>query len=239
MLLWLCIAVNVSGGQPTTQGFTESVWDGVFSSLQAARGRAVHTNICNTCHGVGGAASSTVFVGAPFWARWGEDGLQTFFDTIRNTMPGDSPGSLSDQEYLDVVAYILSMNGVPAGDRELTQDRVAAVRVQGEDGPGPVPNFSLVFVRGCLTEATGGGWLVTQGSLPVRTRNPYADANPPEGVPRGTATYRLLTMYPAPEPHKGHLVDVKGLLIRLPAETRLNVTSMQMRSVSGCAAESP
>ena len=107
------------------------------------------------------------------------------------------PGSLPDQEYLDVVAYILEMNGAPSGRSELTLGRVPAIRVQGEHGPGPVPDSSLVLVRGCLAGATDGGWLLTDGSMPIRTRDPGADAEPLESLSPGTATYRLLSVYPS------------------------------------------
>jgi hypothetical protein len=43
--------------------------------------------------------------------------------TIAETMPADSPGSLSWQEYTDVVAYMLQLNEVPAGDSELSADQ--------------------------------------------------------------------------------------------------------------------
>jgi hypothetical protein len=37
-------------------------------------------------------------------------------------MPQDDPGSLTPAQYADVVAYILQINGVTPGDRELPPD---------------------------------------------------------------------------------------------------------------------
>ena len=37
-------------------------------------------------------------------------------------MPEDNPASLTDQEYVDVVAYMLSMSRMPAGGDELPPD---------------------------------------------------------------------------------------------------------------------
>ena len=37
-------------------------------------------------------------------------------------MPPSRPGELGDQTYADLVAYILSVNGLPAGEAELPAD---------------------------------------------------------------------------------------------------------------------
>jgi hypothetical protein len=39
---------------------------------------------------------------------------------MSTTMPEDNPGSLKPQQYADVVAYFLKLNGYPAGKTELT-----------------------------------------------------------------------------------------------------------------------
>jgi hypothetical protein len=38
---------------------------------------------------------------------------------VATTMPQSNPGSLKRREYLDLVAYILSLNDMPAGGEEL------------------------------------------------------------------------------------------------------------------------
>ena len=52
------------------------------------------------------------------------------FDAV-TTMPEDNPGSLQPQEYADILAYFLSINGYPAGQAELKGDDAAigAVKV--------------------------------------------------------------------------------------------------------------
>jgi hypothetical protein len=37
-------------------------------------------------------------------------------------MPNDSPGKLSRAQYTDIVAYLLQLNGMPAGARPLNPD---------------------------------------------------------------------------------------------------------------------
>ena len=44
---------------------------------------------------------------------------QTMVSMLRATMPMDAPGSLTLQEYTDVVTYILELNEIPAGNTEL------------------------------------------------------------------------------------------------------------------------
>ena len=43
----------------------------------------------------------------------------------------------------------------------------------------------------------------------------------------GSQNFQLMNPYPAPDPHKGHKVEVKGFLIRDPKGDRINVTSVQ------------
>ena len=38
-------------------------------------------------------------------------------------MPEDGPGRLTDEEYTDVVAYLLDANDYPAGEMELPADK--------------------------------------------------------------------------------------------------------------------
>jgi hypothetical protein len=45
--------------------------------------------------------------------------------TMEELMPAKHPGSLNRQGYVDVVAYILQRNGVPAGTTELPTSRRA------------------------------------------------------------------------------------------------------------------
>lgn len=96
--------------------------DGVYSATQAARGEALYQEHCSACHGgqlQGNPAAP--LTGEAFRGRW-EDGRHTLDDLyyiIRSLMPNSAPGSLSKAQYADVVAYILKVNGYPAGESEL------------------------------------------------------------------------------------------------------------------------
>ena len=143
-------------------------------------------------------------------------------------MPFDDPATLTDDVYLDSVAYVLQYNGFPAGEADLDPERLAGIRIQGRDGPGPVPSFALVQVVGCLTAAAaaGGDWMLTGSTEAVRTRDPAASdaealAALAEGA-SGTATFSLMSVYPDPAEHAGHRMEVKGFLIRRPDGDRIN-----------------
>ena len=57
--------------------------------------------------------------GDPFLAQWENKYVGAFFSRIQTTMPEDAPGSLGENEVLDIVAYVLRTNGFPAGDKAI------------------------------------------------------------------------------------------------------------------------
>lgn len=164
--------------------------------------------------------------------KYRETSLDLLFTRTKTTMPRGAPATLSDSAYVDIVSYVLKMNEFPAGDRELRVDELRDVQLVGKDGPQEVPNFSLVRVVGCLTEdASGGAWMLMRSTDPVRTGNPQPAPGEREAaaaLPLGALTYRLLvTAAYSPERLTGHKVEARGLLIRRPDETRLNITSLE------------
>lgn len=115
---------------------TRSVWDGVYTKEQASRGQATYQAECLKCHGdnLSGGESAGALAGADFLQRWDGKTAGDLFDTIRKTMPADDPGNLSTRQYADIVAYILSGNEFPAGQKELERDAAAMneIRIEGE-----------------------------------------------------------------------------------------------------------
>lgn len=98
-----------------------SVWDGVFTEAQAARGAAAFDHECAGCHGPEGAGGSMApaLVGATFSANYDGQTLGDLFDRNRTTMPVGKEGALSGQQVADITAYILQVNKFPAGVNEL------------------------------------------------------------------------------------------------------------------------
>ncbi|MEX2584518.1 MAG: cytochrome c [Gemmatimonadota bacterium] len=104
----------------------QSIYAGVYTAAQAARGSEIVQKECASCHAPG---------------EWGRGELlrgfsgRTAYDLvahIRNTMPMDGPGRLTHQEYTDIVAYLFQLNSVPAGPAELGADQTSqgSVRIE-------------------------------------------------------------------------------------------------------------
>jgi cytochrome c5 len=92
---------------------------GVYTTQQAVRGRDVYAGFCKSCH------TPESHTGPLFHAVWDKRFMSELFSFVRDRMPKNEPGSLSDQEYADVIAYLLRMNQMPVGARELPSDTVA------------------------------------------------------------------------------------------------------------------
>ncbi len=97
---------------------SRSVADGVFSLAQANAGQAVYARSCAACHGAAFTPAQGVppVQGAAFLANWKGRTLADLHTLIRTTMPTGAGGSLSEEEYLASLAYILQANGFPTGE---------------------------------------------------------------------------------------------------------------------------
>ena len=203
------LSLAVAAVSSAAQENRVTVWDGVYTAEQSARGEAVYKSHCLSCHQAdfSGTEEASPLVGEPFMQAWREDTVGNLYTRVRNLMPFDEPATLGDAAYLDSVAYLLQANGFPAGSRELTAAGAADVRIEAEDGPGEVPSFALVQVVGCLTRGGDGAWVLTQATPAVRTADP-SESSPEAlaalvGRPLGTRTFELMAVYPDPAPHAG------------------------------------
>jgi len=114
---------SVTGTPAQAQnGETRSTLDGVFTEEQAKRGANVNNTVCVECH------ENDEFTGS-FLDSWTGAPVSMLYEEIKSLMPDDRPGALKPQEYADVLAYIFSLNGIPAGPRELPTDVNALVNI--------------------------------------------------------------------------------------------------------------
>ena len=107
---------------PALASAAPSVWDGVYTAEQAARGKKFFTVNCVDCHGEDLKTEddkTKPIAGKEFIARWDGKTLGKLLDNTKRSMPPDTPNSLSRKETADVIAYVLSMNDIPAGKTEL------------------------------------------------------------------------------------------------------------------------
>jgi mono/diheme cytochrome c family protein len=219
-------------GQATSAS-SRSVWDGVYTADQALRGKTQYETNCGLCHGadLAGGRGGQPLKGETFMRSWSGYSVNGFFSRVKSTMPSGAPGSLSESVYLDIVAHTLQSNGFPSGRSELKTEGLENVRIEGRDGPQPVPNYALVRVVGCLIQSSGNSWVLSSASEPVRTRNPEAskDEELKDSMAKvlGKQSIPLRSIYPAPDPYRGHKVEAKGFLIKSPNDSHINVNSMQ------------
>jgi len=108
------IAVNTDANGLSTK-------NGVFTAEQAARGKVVYEKSCQNCHQADFYIERLV--------RWESKSVGSLFEAVSTTMPADNVGSLLTSEYLDVLTYVFSITGSPAGKNELTTDNMDSIVV--------------------------------------------------------------------------------------------------------------
>jgi mono/diheme cytochrome c family protein len=115
--------------QPDTNA---SVWDGIYSSAQATRGKALYAKTCASCHGpmLEGSGQMPPLVGDSFTGDWDNQTVDDLFEKIQSTMPGDKPGSLTRTQNADILAYVLSFNKFPKGTKKLPIDMAALQKIR-------------------------------------------------------------------------------------------------------------
>ena len=120
LALFAHIALSVSALTAKSDGS-----NAVYSQAQAATGRGLYVEHCAACHGMMLEGQNSVHLsGATFQVRWADEKhtVDDLFYIVRTLMPYGQPATLSKQDYVDIVAYILMMNRFPAGNRALPAD---------------------------------------------------------------------------------------------------------------------
>jgi len=101
-----------------------------YFGLQATNGQDTFNAQCASCHGIdlGGRDELEPLTGAAFATSWFDGPVGDLYDFIRRQKPTGNPRSLTDDQYVNIVAYLLRRNGFAAGDawlepssRELSQ----------------------------------------------------------------------------------------------------------------------
>ena len=132
IILAVAFLLGLAAAQPPA-----SVWDGVYSDQQAARGAALSKAACASCHGdkLQGKGQTPALVGSDFTMDWNGMTVGDLFDKIQTSMPADKPGSLSREQNASLVAYLLSANKFPSGKAELSSDAERLRQIRFEAAP--------------------------------------------------------------------------------------------------------
>ena len=85
--------------------------DGIYTEEQAEAGEELYAEHCLTCH-------DKKYFRPVLKAREGQP-LGVLYTVMSASMPETNPGALPRADYVDILAYILSLSRYPAGDTEL------------------------------------------------------------------------------------------------------------------------
>jgi cytochrome c len=127
-----------------------SIKSGVYTVDQARRGRDHYRKRCVLCHldnGQGrgnepeivgqslereGDAEAPAVAGEPFLTKWNGKTAAALYDVMRTTMPVGAAGTLSAQDYAEVLAYLFELSKLPAGQQELSAapDQLSLITIE-------------------------------------------------------------------------------------------------------------
>jgi alcohol dehydrogenase (cytochrome c) len=95
---------------------------GAFTAVQANSGRTAYQQKCAPCHlpDLRGSNEAPPLAGGNFVNTWRSRTTADLVNRIHNTMPANNPGSVGEQDVIDIVAFILQQNGAVAGAQALT-----------------------------------------------------------------------------------------------------------------------
>ena len=113
-----------------------------YTADQASKGKELYVKYCAVCHGAGGEGGTVPeqfgklagmkaprLVGPGFLP-----GLKTIgqvYDFAKKNMPGGKPGSLKDNEYLEIISFALEANGVKPDGKPLTPASAKKIKLGG------------------------------------------------------------------------------------------------------------
>jgi mono/diheme cytochrome c family protein len=127
MKLQVAVLALAAAGLIGAQDGVRAASAGVYTKAQAEAGRVRFGAKCVSCHGEDllGRHGAATLAGNEFVAVWSALTAFDLFDRIRKTMPEGEEGSLSRQDGSELVAFLLSFNGYPAGQMPLdTRDEI-------------------------------------------------------------------------------------------------------------------
>jgi mono/diheme cytochrome c family protein len=99
---------------------TPAVSDGWYTAAQAVNDVKAYQKTCAGCHGAklqGGMGPA--LVGKQFWLTYSGKKVSTLWSAVHTQMPMTAPGSVSGKNSINIMAFLLQKNGIPAGTTPL------------------------------------------------------------------------------------------------------------------------
>ena len=124
-------AASIAAGQQAQPG--------VYTAAQASAGRTAYQQNCASCHlpDLRGSNEAPPLAGSNFVATWRARTTADLFTRIRTTMPANNPGSLGDQDAINIVAFMLESNGATPGPQPLTPGSSSLIGDIAKGTPAP------------------------------------------------------------------------------------------------------
>ena len=109
-----------------------------YTARQAAAGRLVYEANCASCHlpDLSGRNEAPPLTGGNFMRAWGRRTTGELMGRIRSTMPPGTRGTLGQENYINLIAFLLEANGAPAGNEPISG---ATAPVIGSIANGEMP----------------------------------------------------------------------------------------------------
>ncbi|MEO2194846.1 MAG: PQQ-binding-like beta-propeller repeat protein [bacterium] len=161
LAVWWAVGLSAAGSASGQTG-------GTFTQAQGAAGRAVYEQSCASCHmtDLSGAFEAPELAGPNFTRAWGTRPVGELLDLIKVSMPPGQGGSLSDDAYANLAAYILQANGSALNPGGAANPAVTvAAQNGGSSPPAPTSTFADIETFVPVSEATlldpdPGDWLM-------------------------------------------------------------------------------
>jgi alcohol dehydrogenase (cytochrome c) len=140
--------------------------DSPFTAAQAQRGGAVYAKSCASCHGQNlEGTTSTPLAGPTFVSKWadGKHSIDDLYFVIRTQMPYGAPQTLTDKQYIDIVAFILQRNGYGSGSKEMVAGSTALKSIMIAQPGAERPSANKSPETATSKTSPGGGIRPTGG----------------------------------------------------------------------------
>ena len=128
--LWIFLLILFLTGASISNA--QTVQDGIYTEAQAERGAEDYSARCASCHSIDlrGNSNSPSLIGLSFMFIWEGRSLGELFTKMSEEMPTEDPGSLTQQSYAAILAYILRSNEFPSGETDLEPNAEALAGIQ-------------------------------------------------------------------------------------------------------------
>ena len=130
LVVWTTVVVQPFRAAETVTQTKKTINDGVYTKAQADGAKEQYEKICAECHAFTVAAKKKPkdkpLGEDPFFEEWTGRPLSELVSLIHLTMPDDGSADVSEDEAINLVAYILQQNGFAPGSAALSKDLLTA-----------------------------------------------------------------------------------------------------------------